>query len=310
VIGGMRYGAPLALLISLVSVAAAGAQDLVPGAFRPAPVSVNIATVAASFNIGDVSFDPSLPVEDGRAKLGSLVAGFNRTLSVAGRYASVGVGWPIVFGHVQGFVQGQFAETSRVGAGDLQSRFAINLYGAPAMTPREFASYRPATVVGVSATVGVPVGQYDPTLFINLGANRWSIKPELGVSRTWGRWTLEGDLGATLFTDNTDFRGVTRSQAPIVSTQGHLIYSFRPALWIAGDGNYWTGGRVTTNGLEGTDYQRNSRLGVTVAVPVKRQQVRIAYSVGAYTTIGGDFQSVGVSYSYAWVARPRAPAPK
>jgi hypothetical protein len=67
---------------------------------------------------------------------------------------------------------------------------------------------------------------------------------------------------------------------------------------------------VTTNGLEGTDYQRNSRLGVTVAVPVKRQQVRIAYSVGAYTTIGGDFQSIGVSYSYAWVAGRKAPAPK
>jgi hypothetical protein len=31
--------------------------------------------------------------------------------------------------------------------------------------------------------------------------------------------------------------------------------------------------------------------------------VRIAYSVGAYTTIGGDFQSLGVSYSYAWAAR-------
>ena len=102
----------------------------------------------------------------------------------------------------------------------------------------------------------------------------------VGVSHTWGRWTLEGDLGATLFTDNTDFRGVTRSQAPIVSTQGHLIYSFRPALWIAADGNYWTGGRVTTNGVEGTDYQRNSRLGVTVAFPVKRQQIRIAYSAG------------------------------
>jgi len=178
----MRRGAPLALLLSLISAAAAGAQDLVPGAFRPAPVSVNIATIAASFNIGDISFDPSLPVEEGRAKLGSVIAGFNRTLSIAGHYASVGVGAPIVFGHVQGLVDGQFAETSRVGAGDLQSRIAINLYGAPAMTPREFASYRPATVVGISATVGVPVGQYDPALFINLGANRWAIKLSRGRS--------------------------------------------------------------------------------------------------------------------------------
>ena len=152
-------------------------------------------------------------------------------------------------------------------------------------------------MVGVSATVSVPIGQDDPVLFINIGANRWSIKPEVGVSRTWGRWTVEGDFGTTFFTDNSDFRGVTRSQAPIVSTQGHLIYTFRPAFWIAADGNYWIGGRVTTNGVEGSDYQRNSRLGVTVAFPVKRQQIRIAYSAGAYTTIGGDFHSLGVSYS-------------
>ena len=306
----MRYVPRLALLIWLISIPAARAQDLVPGAFRPAPVSINIVTVAGTFNIGDMSFDPSLPVEEGRAKIGGLLAGFTRTLSIGGRSASIGLGAPVVFGHVQGLVLGQFAETSRVGAGDLTSRIAINLYGAPAMTPREFAAYRPGTVVGIAATVVVPIGQYDPALFINIGTNRWSIKPEVGVSRTQGRWTVEGDLGATFFTDNTDFSGGTRSQAAIVSIQGHLIYTFRPALWIAGDGNYWTGGRLTTNGIEGTEYQRNSRLGATVAFPVKRQQIRIAYSVGAFTTIGGDFQSVGVSYSYAWAAGRKAPPPK
>jgi hypothetical protein len=303
----IRYATSLALFAWLTPAAGAIAQDLVPGAYTPAPVSVNVVTVAATINDGDVTFDPALPIEQGRARLGWFIAGYNRTLSIAGRFASVGVGVPIVLGHVQGVLLGQFAETSRQGQGDLVSRVAVNLYGAPAMTPREFAAYRPTTVVGVSATVNVPIGQYDPAQFINIGAHRWSIKPEVGVSRTWGHWTVEGDLGATFFTDNNDFRGGTRSQAPIVSTQGHLIYRFRPALWIAGDGNYWTGGRVTTAGLEGTDYQRNSRLGVTVAVPVKRQQVRISYSVGAYTTIGGDFQSLGVSYSYAWVARRPSP---
>ena len=299
--------AALALLVSIVTAPPVRAQDLVPGAFTPAPVSINVVTVAATINSGDVTFDPALPVEQGHARLGWFIAGYNRTLSIAGRFASVGVGLPIVLGHVQGLVLGQFAETSRKGQGDMVSRVAVNLYGAPAMTPREFAAYQPATVVGVSATVNLPLGQYDPVQYINIGAHRWSIKPEVGVSRTWGHWTVEGDLGATFFTDNDDFRAGTRSQAPIVSTQGHLIYKFRPALWIAGDGNYWTGGRVTTAGVEGTDYQRNSRLGVTVAVPVKRQQVRISYSVGAYTTIGGDFQSLGVSYSYAWIARRPSP---
>jgi len=306
----LRHAARLALLIWLMSASAARAQDLVPGAFRPVPVSINVVTLAATINSGDLTFDPSLPLEQGRARLGVFVVGFNRTLSIFGRSASIGVGAPIVRGHVQGLVLGQFAETSRTGAGDLVSRIAINLYGAPAMTPREFATYRPGTVVGVSATVGVPTGQYDPALFINIGANRWSFKSEVGVSRTEGRWTVEGDLGTTFFTENNDFRGGTRSQTPIVSTQAHLIYTFRPALWIAGDGNFWTGGRVTTSGVQAALEQRNSRLGITVAIPVQRQQVRISYSAGAFTTIGGDYQSFGASYSYAWAAGRKASPPK
>jgi hypothetical protein len=51
-----------------------------------------------------------------------------------------------------------------------------------------------------------------------------------------------------------------------------------------------------------TTQQRNSRVGTTVSVPIDaRQSLRLAYSFGAYTTLGGDFQSVGLSYIYAWL---------
>ena len=49
--------------------------------------------------------------------------------------------------------------------------------------------------------------------------------------------------------------------------------------------------------------QHNSRFGATLAVPIRRQQLRIAFSEGAYTRLGGDFNSLGVSYSYAWTTR-------
>ena len=75
-------------------------------------------------------------------------------------------------------------------------------------------------------------------------------------------------------------------------------------MWVAGDGNFWKGGRVTTNNLESLFDQKNSRVGITVAVPVARHQFRVAYSLGAFTTVGGDFQTVGLSYSYAWAGRP------
>jgi hypothetical protein len=84
-----------------------------------------------------------------------------------------------------------------------------------------------------------------------------------------------------------------------------VIYTFHPMLWLAVDGNYYTGGRTTIDGKENFDLQKNSRVGVTLALPAGRSQsIKISYSVGARTTIGGDFQTVGVSYQYAWADRP------
>jgi hypothetical protein len=293
------------LLAWFSSPTAADAQDLVPGAYTPAPVGANVVTILATINDGDIAFDPSLPVEDGHSTLGVTAVSFNRTLNIAGRFASIGLGAPYVRGHVQGLVLSQLQEASRSGLADMSARIAVNVYGAPAMTRQQFAAYRATTIVGLSVTVAAPIGQYDPGKTINIGSHRWSVKPEVGFTRRTGAWTFEVDLGASFFTDNTNFQnGGTRQQAPIASAQGHLIYTIRPGLWVAGDGNYWSGGRLTTNGIEGSERQQNSRLGATFAVPIRRQQVRISYSFGAFTTIGGDFQSVGVSYSYVWAGRP------
>ena len=298
----MRY---LTLLALLSSSTVAGAQDLVPGAYTPAPVGFTFLNVTGVFSDGDISFDPALPIDDAHSTVGGVGIGIARTLSIAGRFASMGVGIPLVAGHVEGLVFDQFQETSRLGQSDLAMRVAVNLYGAPAMTLKEFAAYRATTIVGVSLTVGAPVGQYDSTKYINLGTNRWSFRPELGISRTRGRWTFEGDLGLLFFTDNTNYvNRSTRAQAPIVGLQGHLIHTWRPGFWIAADGNYWKGGRVTTNGTPQVSEQENSRIGATFAYPIRRQQLRFSYSFGAYTTVGGDFQSVGMSYTYVWAARP------
>jgi hypothetical protein len=282
----------------------APAQELVPAAFLPAPVGFNLVTVATNFSRGAIAFDPSLPVEEASATLGVGVIGIARTLGIAGRYANVGIAMPLVVGTVEGVVLGQPQRASRQGNGDLSTRLAINLYGGPALTGSAFAAHRAPTIVGLSLVVTAPVGQYDPSRYINLGTNRWSFKPELGIARRRGGWTFEGDFSATVFTANPDYvQGRTRQQAPIVAFQGHLIRTFRPGLWIATDANFWKGGRITTDGQPALLEQRNSRIGVTVAVPARRHQLRASYSVGAYTTIGGDYHSLGLSYSYAWTAR-------
>jgi len=256
-----------------------------------------------SFNWGDLAFDPSAPIDEASAAINTTAFAFTRAFGLAGRSANAGIVLPVIGGHLEGRYLGLPAETGRFGLGDPRLRFAINLYGAPAMTPQAFASYRQQGIVGVSVTVSPPLGQYDSSKLINLGTHRWSFKPELGVSRAFGRWVVEGMAGIWLFTDNTEFLGGrTREQDPITATQVHLTYKFTRAMWLAADANYFTGGQTTIGGQPNLDLQRNSRVGATFSSSVARgQAIRMSVSRGAYTTIGADFVSIAVGYNYAWV---------
>ena len=122
------------------------------------------------------------------------------------------------------------------GFGDPLFRFSMNFYGAPALSLKEFANYRQDLIVGASLQVTAPLGQYDNSKLLNLGNNRWSFKPELGISKAWGPWTVEVAPSATFYTDNTDFyNGGTLSQAPFTRCRGTSFTVFNPA-----SGWHWT----------------------------------------------------------------------
>lgn len=280
----------------------ASAQELEPGAYWPFPTGLNIATVANNFNWGDVAFDPAAPIDEANAKINTTALSYVRSFGLAGRSANIGIVAPVVAGHVEGLYLGMPAEVDRFGMGDPRVRMAINLYGAPAMTPMEFAQYRQKILVGVSVSVAPPLGQYDDTKLINLGTNRWSFKADAGISRTYGQWVVEGMAGVWMFTDNTDFLGGgIREQDPIVNLQFHVTYRFKPTIWLAGNSNFFTGGRTTINGNTNLDLQKNSRIGATYSMAIKRgHAIRMSVSRGAYTTIGADFTSVAVGYNFAW----------
>jgi hypothetical protein len=283
--------------------AGAAAQELEPGAYWPIPRDLNILTVANSFNWGDLAFDPSAPIDEASATVNTTALIFTGTFGLAGRSAQAGVVLPIVGGHVEGLYLGEFAEVDRFGLGDARLRFAMNLYGAPAMTQKEYASYRQQGIVGISLTVAMPLGQYDSARLINLGTNRWSVKPEIGLSRTLGPWVVELMAGVWLFTDNPEFfGGRTRAQDPIAATQVHVTYKFKPSMWLSANANFYTGGRTTIGGRESADLQRNSRIGATFSTAINRRQaIRLAVSQGALTTVGADFTSIAASYNYVWV---------
>lgn len=292
----------IATFVLLLSPVVASAQELEPGAYWPLPKGLNIATIVASVNWGDVAFEPSLPVDDAAATISTTAFVLTRAFGVGGRSANAAVVLPVVGGHLEGRYLGEFTEVDRFGVGDPKLKFAVNLFGAPAMTPSEFAAYRQRLIAGVSVTVMPPLGQYDSSRLINLGTNRWSFKPEVGLARTYGKWVVELMVGGWFFTDNDNFAGGrTREQAPVVAMQVHVTHRFTPMMWLAADANFFAGGRTTIDGRPNLDLQRNSRIGATFSKALDRHQaIRASVSRGAYTTIGADFTSMALGYNYAW----------
>lgn len=295
---GWRLGiAVAALLVSLT----VRAQDLEPRAYSVSPKATNFLLLSFTRSSGDVSLDPTLPIEDGSATVHFASIGYARSIAFAGRSASVAVLVPYIWGPIQGLVNGVFQQTRRSGLADPGFRFAVNLHGAPAMNLEQFRDYHQSTNIGASLVVVAPLGQYDPARLLNIGSNRWAAKPEVGISRRLGRWYLDFYLGGWFFAANTKFAAGTRRQDPIGSGQIHVSYNVTRRIWASYDANYYTGGRTSVNGVRKLDLQRNSRMGGTLSIPVTRHQsVKLTGSTGARTTVGAAFNSIGVSYQYMW----------
>jgi hypothetical protein len=246
-------------------------------------------------------FEPSFPAKDVHANLHIGAAGLYRTFGLFGRFANVSVGVPYADGHLNGTVEGLAREIYRSGLGDIRTRFVLNLKGTPAMTLPEFVKHNHKNNIGVSLVVSAPTGQYNPRKVVNIGQNRWAFKPEVGLSKIYQKWQMDIYGGVWFFTKNDNFLGGTQSQNPIGSFQFHLSYNLRPGLWFGLNTNFYTGGRTIVNGVPGTVKQNNSRIGGTVAIPAAKGHIlKFAVSHGVITTRGGDFTSVGVSYTHVW----------
>ena len=288
---------------------AASAQSMAPRAYWPAPKGTNVIVLGYQRSAGDVFTDPSLPVTGVDSTINVAQVTYQDTLSLFGRTASLQFSLPYTWGTTEGFVEGAFRSRNVSALADMQARFAVNLVGAPTMDVAGFQALRaqPRTIIGASVLVQLPIGGYEEDKLINAGTNRWAVKPAVGlIWPIYPTWLLEFELGQWIYGDNDDFLGTTRQQDPIVSSEFHLVKRIRPGFWASLDVNYYTGGRTTVGQDQRADLQENSRIGGTVLFPFKRQHaIRIAFSTGVVTESGGDFNSISVSYLYAWRKKPQ-----
>jgi len=297
-----RSGVSLAIITLLLVVLQAHAGEIEPRAYVNTPVGINFLLAGYAYTDGGLSTPGSSPIKDAQLTMNTGILAYARSLDVWGKSGKLDVILPYSDLSGTATVAGQPRERNVSGFHDPLFRFSVNLYGAPALSLEEFANYKQDVIIGASVQVSAPLGQYDKEKLVNLGNNRWFVKPDMGISKAWGDFTLELSAGAYFFTKNGDyFGGQTLKQDPILTTQAHATYSLGRGVWAALSWTYDYGGRTSIDGVRSDTFYSNSRLGATLALPVNRNNsIKLYGSTSVHTSAGTKFDLVGIVWQYRW----------
>ena len=283
------------------------AQEIEPRRWSHLPIGVNFAGVGYSYTEADISFDPVLRIENAKMEMHTYAFKYIRTFELLQKSARIDFIQGVQEGRWTGLVDGVPRSIKRSGLTDSVLRFAVNLYGAPPLEGKEFEAYRAKvdveTIIGTAMVVQLPTGDYMDDKLINLGTNRFTFRPQLGVVHNRGKWSVELTGAAWLYTDNDDFfNGNELEQDPLYTIQTHLAYTFRPGLWVSAGAGYGYGGESTVNGEEKNDRKENLAWALSIGCPITRQLgFKVAY-LGTRTqrSIGQDADSIAVALSILW----------
>lgn len=288
------------MVCSLWATAAFG-LDMTPRAYWPSPKGTRVAVIGYSYSSGNVYMDPSIPMDNVETSVNAGFLAYLQTFSLWGRTTNVLVELPYLWGTTKGFLFGNPARRDFSNFGDLGITLSVNLLGAPSMTLDEFQALRadPHPILGTSLKVVAPTGRYEKGRLINVGQNRWAVKPELAyIFPLSPKWLLEFEAGVWFFSDDDDFLPGKREQDPIFQGEVHLVRRFRPGFWASLEYTHFEGGQQTIGGNELSDRQKNSRMGATVVVPVcGRHAIKLGYSFGTRTAFSSDLNQFAVSYA-------------
>jgi hypothetical protein len=246
--------------------------------------------------------DPAISIEDLDATVHGFVAGYARSVNLFGKSGLIDAVIPFAAGDWSGLVNQQQQSTSRNGFGDPRIRISWNLAGAPALTHAEYKDYQQKTIFGVNLQIYLPLGQYFPDRLINLGSNRFTIRPQIGLSHRINNWYLEAYTSIWYFAKNPDFWGGNElTQNTLFTTKIHLIRSLPKGKWLAFNAGYANGGTSYVNGEKRDSHISTFRLGGTIALPIGLKHSLKLYG---FTTFrmdkGSDYDLLAIAYQYRW----------
>ena len=277
------------------------AQDVEARLYANAPKGMNFVAASYKLSDGEIMINNEI-IEDLTGTISTVAAGYMHVFSLGGMTAKFDMLIPHIWMDASAKLAGEDTSRTWNGFGDPRLRFTLNFIGSPALAPAEFASFRQKTILGASLQVIPPLGAYDPTRLMNIGSNRWTFRPEIGLSHAIRKFLIECYASLYIFADNTDFfGGSTLEQEHLGVFQVHVIYTFKPRLWVGVDGLYTTGGETAVDGEFRRDFQSNTRVGATIAFPMaQRHDLKFIYSSGVTTRIGGNFDNFTLAYLYHW----------
>jgi hypothetical protein len=285
------------------------AQDLEPRILSTLPTGANFAIASYSFSTGNILVDNSLPIEGLESRLNNIVFAYARSFKLFNKLAKFDVILPYSFANFSGKVSEIDSTTSRTGFADPLFRISMIFIGAEPYTLKEYMKHKPKKFkMGGFIRIRPPLGNYDNTKLLNLGANRWALRTGIGISYIFSnKIILEAQANTWLFTENKEFfNGNTISQKPLLSAQIHFTYILKPGIWISASMGRSGLGETTINGIEQDDLQKNSRYGLTFAYRLnKHSSLKAAYTSGITTRYGSDFTTFVLAYQYMWLDKPK-----
>jgi hypothetical protein len=156
------------------------------------------------------------------------------------------------------------------------------------------------TVIGAAIAVSTPLGENFEDKLLNLGQNRYVIRPQIGVLHTRGKWSYELTGSTFLYTDNNDFfGGNVLEQDPLYALQAHVVRVFKPGLWASLSGAHGWNGESTVNNVPKNNDKSNSLAALSVGFPITQSQgIKLVYVRSRSSRVtGADLDTLGFAWS-------------
>lgn len=285
------------------------AQELEPRRWSHLPTGVSFASAGYVYTTGDINFDPTLQIEQAQFEQKSLALSALHTGALWGKPLRLELTLPSGWSRWKGLLAGEPRSVTRQGLRDASFRLSMNVAGAPVLSGPAFAAWQAEhpvrTTTGIGLQVTAPSGEYLEDKLLNLGGNRWVVRPQLGLLHTRHDWQFELTGSVSFYGNNDDFL-VNDKQAtkPLFFAQGHVIRTFRPGLWASASWGVTDGGENQINGIDRNDPRRESYWALSLGFPINRQQgIKLAW-VGSRTHQDTGFDSRNLLLGWSLMFSP------